>query len=78
MTQPAPLPRKDGTAALAMVGMVWIGALSLHGGNETPRATERRPYEPPHLRDLGTLQELTQGNAGGGTDGINPGSLLGG
>lgn len=44
---------------------------------ETPHAIERRPYEPPHLRALGTLQQLTQGDAGGGSDGINPGSLFG-
>jgi hypothetical protein len=33
-------------------------------------------YEPPALRDLGTLGELTRGVTQSGTDGVLPGSAI--
>jgi hypothetical protein len=35
------------------------------------------PYEPPRLTVLGSLADMTQGNPGDQSDGINPGSLIG-
>jgi hypothetical protein len=32
-------------------------------------------YAPPRLEALGTIQELTAGNATGNTDGLAPGSV---
>jgi hypothetical protein len=48
----------------------------------TDRDTEKLSYEPPELRDLGSLEQLTAANAGSGDQydgaGYSPGNPTGG
>jgi hypothetical protein len=48
---------------------------SAEGSNSEPTLNEVS-YEPPQLRALGTLAELTRG-VSGKSDGLGPGSILG-
>jgi hypothetical protein len=48
---------------------------SAEASNSEPMP-DRAAYEPPRLRALGTLAELTRGVAGP-SDGLGPGSALG-
>jgi hypothetical protein len=43
------------------------------GGAElgTPAIQARRPYQPPRLRHLGSVRELTWGDTGTFTDGVD-------
>ena len=44
-------------------------------GSDREPASDRTAYEPPRLRALGTLAELTRG-VSGVSDGLGPGSAL--
>ena len=44
-------------------------------GSDREPVPDRTVYEPPQLRPLGTLAELTRGVAGA-SDGLGPGSAL--
>lgn len=43
---------------------------------EDPKPAARPDYEPPRLRDVGAVADLTRG-AFGASDGLGPGSALG-
>ena len=49
----------------------------MSGPEATPNpSADREPYEPPRLTVLGSLADMTLGNPGPQSDGINPGSRI--